>query len=53
METKINSVDEHLDTGLEDCNANLEHNIGRLHGRTGLSWKNDYEKKVGGQTSRR
>ena len=43
---KMNSADEHVDTGLEYRTANLEHNIGRLHGRTGLSWKYDYENKI-------
>ena len=34
-----------MDTGLEYRIANLEHNVGRLHGRTGLSWKTTMEKK--------
>ena len=57
MKTKIKSADEQMDTGFEYRIANLEQNIGRLHGRTGLSWKNDYEKKcedrpVGGRRTR-
>ena len=42
---KNNSADEHIDTGLEYQTANPEQNVGRVHGRTGLSWKTTMNNK--------